>query len=95
MVQPDLEPVVTRLPFLSLAIAGALAALLLGGCGRKGPLDPPPGAWFTPPGSTSHTRAAATPTQTPAPPPQEYTPEGKPLAPPGPQRRIPADWLLE
>jgi predicted small lipoprotein YifL len=32
-------------PFIRLALAGALAAsFALAGCGRKGPLDPPPGA---------------------------------------------------
>jgi predicted small lipoprotein YifL len=32
-------------PFLRLAVIGALAAALgLAGCGRKGPLDPPPTA---------------------------------------------------
>ena len=34
-----------RRPLSRLAVAAAMAALLvLGGCGRKGPLDPPPGA---------------------------------------------------
>lgn len=34
-----------RRPLKSLAVVTAMAALLvLGGCGRKGPLDPPPGA---------------------------------------------------
>jgi predicted small lipoprotein YifL len=32
-------------PFCRLALAGALGlTLALAGCGRKGPLDPPPGA---------------------------------------------------
>jgi len=32
-------------PLRGLAVVAAMAALLvLGGCGRKGPLDPPPGA---------------------------------------------------
>jgi predicted small lipoprotein YifL len=34
--------------YLRLALAGALAAAFtLGACGRKGPLDPPPGASLT------------------------------------------------
>ncbi|HVZ13581.1 MAG TPA: lipoprotein [Bauldia sp.] len=34
-----------RRPLRGLAVVAAMAALLvLGGCGRKGPLDPPPGA---------------------------------------------------
>jgi len=89
MVRADLELVVTRSPFVHLAVAGALAALLLAGCGRKGPLDAPPGAWVTPPGTVSHQRAA------PAAATQEYGPDGKPIAPAGPQRRIPADWLID
>ena len=37
-----------------LAVIGALvAALALAGCGRKGALDPPPGAATEPPPSTS------------------------------------------
>jgi predicted small lipoprotein YifL len=85
----NLEPVVTRFPLIYLAVAGAIAALL-SGCGRKGPLDPPPGAWVTPPGGVSHTRAAPAPPAT-----QEYGPDGRPIAPAGPQRSIPADWLID
>jgi predicted small lipoprotein YifL len=33
---------------LRLAAVTALAALALGGCGRKGPLDPPPSAAIAP-----------------------------------------------
>ena len=83
---------VTRFPFLGLAVTGALAALLLAGCGRKGPLDPPPGAWVTPPGTPSHQTARPAPAQ---PATLEYGPDGKPIAPAGPKRRIPGDWLLE
>jgi predicted small lipoprotein YifL len=35
-------------PFISLALIGVFAAALtLAGCGRKGPLDPPPAASVT------------------------------------------------
>jgi len=41
--------VVSSRPFMRLAMAGALvAALSLAGCGRKGPLDPPPSASAAP-----------------------------------------------
>ena len=30
-------------------LIGGLLALMLGGCGRKGPLEPPPGAAIPPP----------------------------------------------
>ncbi len=81
-----------RLPILRLAAIGLVTALALAGCGRKGPLDPPPGAWVTQPGETPHQGAnqpAAAPASQPA-----YDAEGRPLAPAGPNRRIPADALL-
>ena len=74
---------------LHLVVAGALAAsFLLTGCGRKGPLDPPPGAWVTPQGGTPHPQA-----QQQAQP--SYGPDGKPVAPTGPNRRLPGDWLID
>jgi predicted small lipoprotein YifL len=50
MVPATVEPTVIRPrdPRQALrfaAVAGVVAALLLAGCGRKGPLDPPAGAW--------------------------------------------------
>jgi predicted small lipoprotein YifL len=67
-----------------IAVIGALvAALGLAGCGRKGGLDPPPGASVVDQG---------------APPPgtvAEVGPDGRPLAPPPPNKRsTPIDWLL-
>jgi predicted small lipoprotein YifL len=79
-------------PFrLCLAAIGVLAAAaLLTGCGRKGALDPPPGGWVIPagPGTTPVTQKAGTAVE-------EYDADGKPIAPPGPKRRIPADWLID
>jgi predicted small lipoprotein YifL len=93
MLSSNLEPSVTRPvgPRLALIGIGALAvALLLAGCGRKGPLDPPPGGWEVP------SRSGMTPvTNNPAPPaPQEYDDEGRPIAPVGRNRRLPIDSLL-
>ena len=87
------EPALTPLPFFRLATIGALAvaACVLTGCGRKGPLDPPPGGWDLPQG-TSQTPVS---NRAAPPPPQEYDAEGKPVAPQGPKRRTPADWLLD
>jgi predicted small lipoprotein YifL len=65
-----------------IAIVGALVgALGLAGCGRKGGLDPPPGA------SVPDGGAAATPAA-----PPEIGPDGRPLPPP---RRTPLDWLID
>jgi predicted small lipoprotein YifL len=78
---------------ISCAVIGALA-LALGACGRKGALDPPPGGYAleqtttTTPVSPRGERLA--PRTGPA-----YDEEGKPIAPPGPRRRTPADWLLD
>ena len=75
------------------AIIGAVA-LTLAGCGRKGALDPPPGGYALEPATTNTPvtgRGAALPKRTgPA-----YDEEGKPIAPEGPKRRTPADWLID
>jgi len=66
-----------------LALIGALAASLalgLAACGRKGPLDPPPGA------TPAAGKAAGT---EPA-----IGPNGLPRAPKGPNKHIPLDNLL-
>jgi len=70
---------------LGLALVGVLAAALaLGGCGRKGPLDPPPGARLTEPAPAGPPAA-----------PYEVGPDGQPLAPVGPKKRIFLDWLID
>ena len=90
-----------RRPLSRLAVAAAMAALLvLGGCGRTGPLDPPPGAsaagepapqsgglltpMASPIGGGNSTSSA----------PAALGPDGRPLAPKGPNRRIFLDGLL-
>lgn len=78
---------------LRLATFAALAAaMLLAGCGRKGPLDPPPGGWQLPQSPTSMTNVSNRPAAEPAQP--QYDTEGKPIAPPGPKRSLPMDVLL-
>ena len=91
MLAENLEPAVTRLPFLRLTAIGVLVAtaFVLTGCGRKGPLDPPPGAWVTPPGTTP-IREGQQPASQP-----DFGPDGKPIAPAGPNRRLPGDWLID
>lgn len=75
---------------LRLATFAALAAaVLLAGCGRKGPLDPPPGGWeIAPGGMTNVSNKPAEPA------PQQYDSEGKPIAPLGRKRPMPMDVLL-
>ena len=67
------------------------AACLLSACGRKGALDPPPGGLALEPATlrTPVTGRAGAPAQ------PEYDEEGKPIAPAGQKRRIPADWLID
>ena len=71
-------------PFLRIALIGTLIASVgLTACGRKGPLDPPPGASF--PGA----QVAPTSTDKPL-----YGPDGKVLVPAGTKKPIPLDDLL-
>jgi predicted small lipoprotein YifL len=70
-----------------LALIGVLAASIgLSACGRKGPLDPPPGA--------SLAGEQATPAGVETRDKSILGPDGKPLAPAGANKRIPLDVLL-
>ncbi|HET9716099.1 MAG TPA: lipoprotein [Pseudolabrys sp.] len=76
-------------PFLRLALVAAMAtSFALVGCGRKGPLDPPPAASLAgeqvAPADAKENTYAGRPTG----------PDGKPLLPAGPNKRIPLDVLL-
>jgi len=65
------------------AIGTLVAALGLAGCGRKGGLDPPPGA-------TAAETSPSRPDLEPA-----IGPDGRVIAPSqGPKRSTPIDWLL-
>ena len=57
----------------------ACAGLTLSACGRRGPLDAPPGA------SSSLDQPADI----------QMDAQGRPLAPQGQKRRLPIDWLLD
>ena len=75
-------------PFFRLTLIGALAASLgLAACGRKGPLDPPPGASL----AGGQVMPAGTETRDGRP---VVGPDGKPLAPASSNKRIPLDVLL-
>ena len=76
-------------PSLVRPVVAVLALLLLVGCGRKGALDAPPGAWATP-------GVAPPQVVVPEKPPAiEYGPDGKPLPRTGPHRQLPGDWLID
>jgi predicted small lipoprotein YifL len=80
------NPICHRLlPKLAL-IAALVASLGLTACGRKGPLDPPPGA------SLAGDQTAPAGDARYGPPVRG--PDGKPLAPAGPNKPIPLDVLL-
>jgi predicted small lipoprotein YifL len=71
-----------------IAVIGALvAALGLAGCGRKGGLDPPPGASIAEPAVVAQPGPGLGP---------ETGPDGRALAPAqGPKRSTPIDWLVD
>ncbi len=88
-------------PFLRLAFAAALAASLgLAACGRKGPLDPPPGAPLSGEAQPSTTGLMATPVtpiggQAPAKDGEAgIGADGRPVAAKGAKKQIPLDVLL-
>jgi predicted small lipoprotein YifL len=89
-------------PFLRLALIGALAAALgVAGCGRKGPLDPPPGASLAGEPQAAPAPGLISPNRGPTPiggQAKDNNPgvdeNGQPLAPKGPKKHIPLDVLL-
>jgi predicted small lipoprotein YifL len=96
---PDLEFSVNRTVYLRLVMIGAVA-LALSACGRKGPLDPPPGGYALEHSTLLRTPVSGQGLRRPveqhdqAKPEVEYDDSGRPIAPPGPKRHSPADWLL-
>lgn len=83
-------------PFFHLALIGvAVASLTLAGCGRKGPLDPPPGASVA--SSPQDQAQAAAPAVDQAAPiagqPRDGSADGQQV-PRGPAKRIFLDGLL-
>jgi predicted small lipoprotein YifL len=87
-------------PFFRLVLIGALAASIgLAACGRKGPLDPPPGASLAGepqanmPDMMNRNNAAPIGGQAQNDHPG-VGPNGQPLAPKGAKKTIPLDVLL-
>jgi predicted small lipoprotein YifL len=87
-------------PLTRLALIGAaIASLTLAGCGRKGPLDPPPAASVTGEPQPSTPASAISPMTSPIGGQAKNDnpgvgPDGKVQAPPGPNRHIFLDNLL-
>ena len=86
-------------PGLRLALICVLAASLgLAACGRKGPLDAPPGALQgQPQGSLPGVTSNSLPAQSVGGQPTDYPtigPDSRPVAPKGPKKQIPLDVLL-
>jgi predicted small lipoprotein YifL len=75
-------------PLFRLALIGLATALGLAACGRKGPLDPPPGASLTGEPQANMPDLMSKPAATPV------GPDGQPLAPKGPKKHFPLDGLL-
>ena len=87
-------------PFLRFALIGALAASLgLAACGRKGPLDPPPGASLDGEQQANTPNPLSSPIAAPIGGQAKdgnagVGPDGRPQAPKGPKKQIPLDVLL-
>jgi len=88
-------------PIARIALIAALAAALgLGACGRKGPLDPPPGASLE--GEPQPYLPGLMSDKAPAKPiggqakdgSPGVGPDGQPIAAKGPKKTIPLDVLL-
>ena len=85
--------------FAHIALIGVLAAAFaLTGCGRKGPLDLPPGAAGAQPAKPAGAGFGLSPmTAREAPPtPAAFDSEGHPVAPANaPKKHLPIDSLIE
>jgi predicted small lipoprotein YifL len=87
-------------PLMRLAALAALgSALALTGCGRKGPLDPPPSAAIAPPPSDQPSLGELNDPNTPgfrrAPRPPVVAAAPTTQAPPPPQRSFFLDFLIK
>lgn len=72
-----------------LVLIGVLVATLgLAGCGRKGPLEPPPSASIAQPALGPDGQPVAAPAE-------GFDEQGRPVAPRGKQQRFFLDWLLD
>ena len=83
--------------FGHVVLLSVLAATLgLTGCGRKGPLDPPPSAAAVPAQEPEAASSGVNPMARSAPKtPEAFGPDGQPIAPKGVRKPLPLDWLLD
>jgi predicted small lipoprotein YifL len=80
---------------IPIAMVGTLA-LALSACGRKGPLDPPPGGYALNPATLSTPVTPRGAAREPEPQAQpQYDENGRPIAPKGQKKRLPGDWLID
>ena len=80
---------------LRIATLGVLvAAFLLAGCGRKGALDPPPGASMQPASAEVQPGTGDTPLE-PSVQSGQFGQDGRPLATRGTKKKLPADVLID
>jgi predicted small lipoprotein YifL len=81
---------------LRFATLGMLVAMfLLSGCGRKGPLDPPPASSSAPPPAANVPSDADDASGQAAAKPSDFGQDGKPIAPRGAKKKLPADVLID
>ena len=85
------RPQRSLIPFATIGVFAL--ALSVSGCGRKGSLDPPPGGSVLERGVT-RTAVTTKGAQRPEKPP-EYDADGRPIAPDGPRKKLPGDWLID
>lgn len=86
----------SRRSLIPFAVLGAMIlALPLSACGRKGPLDPPPGGYAFDPGTVrtpTTQRGLRRENEREA---IELDDEGRPVASEGRKKRLPGDWLID
>jgi predicted small lipoprotein YifL len=94
---PIQERPIVKLRFAHLAVIGVLAAAFaLAGCGRKGALDPPPGATAEKPAKQQSTALNPIGSREKTQDSGGFDADGKPVAPANaPKKRLPMDWLIE
>jgi predicted small lipoprotein YifL len=91
---PRSSRLILRYAALGAFLAALVATLALGACGRKGPLDPPPVNSMQEPAAQGQSGSGETPGQ-PGAQAIEYGVDGRPLAPQGRKKKLPADWLID